>query len=135
MPSTLIVESLDVIGQVEVWRHRGRPTPGDSPVRPFSDEKKPPSSSCPIFHRVLDVPQLGVKFNGTSVHRPGGVPHPTAIFLKGLPGIEQNLGRSSRGVERPDNAHARILGQSQGLQLPALARRRSFRNSVVALET
>ena len=45
----------------------------------------------PARLEAVHIPSHGVKFNGTLYVAAGAAPHPTAIFLKGLPGIEQNL--------------------------------------------
>jgi pimeloyl-ACP methyl ester carboxylesterase len=62
-----------------------QPIPKELAADPAAD------ASHPSRLEAVHIPSFGVKFNGTLYVAAGAAPHPTAIFLKGLPGIEQNL--------------------------------------------
>jgi len=50
-----------------------------------------PDKAHPARLEAVHIPSHGVKFNGALYVAAGATPHPTAVFLKGVPGIEQNL--------------------------------------------
>ena len=54
-------------------------------------EDPPADSEHPARLEAIHIPSHGVKFNGAIYAAAGAGPHPTAILLKGMPGIEQNL--------------------------------------------
>jgi pimeloyl-ACP methyl ester carboxylesterase len=54
-------------------------------------EDPPVDSEHPARLEAVHIPSHGVKFNGAIYVAAGPGPHPTAILLKGMPGIEQNL--------------------------------------------
>jgi alpha/beta superfamily hydrolase len=51
----------------------------------------PVDTDHPARLEAVHIPSHGLRFNGTLYVAAGAAPHPTAIFLKGVPGIEQNL--------------------------------------------
>ena len=61
-------------------------------VVPFPVIEDPPADSeHPARLEAVHIPSHGVKFNGTLYVASGASRHPTAILIKGMPGIEQNL--------------------------------------------
>jgi uncharacterized protein len=55
------------------------------------DEDPAADTAHPARLEAVHIPSKGLKFNGALYVAAGAGPHPTAIFLKGVPGIEQNL--------------------------------------------
>ena len=54
-------------------------------------EDPPSDSAHPPRLEAVHIPSHGVKFNGALYVASGEGLHPTAILVKGMPGIEQNL--------------------------------------------
>ena len=54
-------------------------------------EDPPADSEHPPRLEAVHIPSHGVKFNGTLYVASGASRHPTAVLIKGMPGIEQNL--------------------------------------------
>jgi len=54
-------------------------------------EDPPADSEHPARLEAVHIPSHGLRFNGVVYVAAGSGPHPTAILIKGMPGIEQNL--------------------------------------------